>query len=144
MRTRDEWGFSVIELLVAIAILAILAASAAFALGTTSTGRHRPSARLASAAVASCRSTVKSVQTALEAYKAQAMTGSYPATLEDLTAATTTAGPWLRQVPRTVTTTLSRYGWALVTYRNTTGTFKVATAHGGTRPTRTPTACKGA
>ena len=73
-----------------IIILAILAAIVIFAVGTTTKN----------AAVASCNSTVKTVETALESYAAQ-HTGAFP-TAGDWTALTSktgTKGPWLRAKP---------------------------------------------
>jgi general secretion pathway protein G len=92
LRKRREEGFTLIELLIVIIILAILAAIVVFAVGTTSTNAKK----------AACDSDAKSVETAVEAYKAQ--TGNFPAagtTGESaLTATGGTAGPWLRQWPR--------------------------------------------
>lgn len=84
---RSDEGFTLIELLIVIIILAILAAIVVFAVGTT-TGN---------AQVAACNSTVKTVETGIEAYKAQ--TGHYPTTLAKLTTTTATGGPWLRSLP---------------------------------------------
>ena len=64
---KGEGGFTLIELLIVIIILAILAAIVIFAVGTTTKN----------ASVSSCNSTVKSVETAVEAFKAQ--TGTFPA-----------------------------------------------------------------
>ncbi len=83
---RNEGGFTLIELLIVVVILAILAAIVVFAVGTSTTN----------AKVAACDANAKSVETALEAYKAQ--TGSYPAAISDLTSSGTN-GPWLRSVP---------------------------------------------
>src|SRR5579862_7912587 len=81
---RSEEGFTLIELLIVIIILAILAAIVVFAVGTTSKN----------AAVAACNSTVKSVETAIEAYKAQITTA--PEAIGTLTKTVTGQGPWLR------------------------------------------------
>jgi len=59
---RAEGGFTLIELLIVIIILAVLAAIVVFAVG--STGQN--------AAAASCQADAKSVETALEAFKANA------------------------------------------------------------------------
>lgn len=139
-KRRGDEGFTLIELLIVIIILAILATIVIFAVGTTTKN----------AALASCKSTVKTVQTALEAYKAQTPTGTYPATLGALTAAATTTGttvgPWLKAAPNTITTTL-KSGWA-IDYAGATGTFRVVTKATTTtthsRLTSTPTVCKGA
>src|SRR2546430_657991 len=64
---RDERGFTLIELLIVIVILGILAAIVVFAVGTTS----------ASSVQAACHADGKSLETALESYKAQ--TGAFPA-----------------------------------------------------------------
>lgn len=96
---RNEGGFTLIELLIVIIILAILAAIVVFAVGTTSKN----------SAVASCNADAKSVETAVEAYKAQI--GSWPADINALTTTqpdgatpSITDGPWLRQVPRATVT----------------------------------------
>jgi general secretion pathway protein G len=100
---RDEGGFTLIELLIVIIILAILAAIVVFAVGSTNTN----------AIASSCNADAKSVETALEAYKAQITT--YPASLGALTTsvATTvngvseTVGPWLKEAPSTTNYTIS-------------------------------------
>jgi prepilin-type N-terminal cleavage/methylation domain-containing protein len=99
---RNEGGFTLIELLIVIIILAILAAIVVFAVGNTSQ----------SAAKASCESDAKSVETAIEAYKAQHpgvqnATGDvgYPADSTQLLSTDTvdgnTVGPWLKTWPGT-------------------------------------------
>ena len=140
-KRRDDEGFTLIELLIVIIILAILATIVIFAVGTTTKN----------AALASCKSTVKTVQTALEAYKAQTPTGTYPATLGALTSAVTTTGttvgPWLKAAPNTNTATL-KSGWAIDYTDALAGTFhvvtKATTSTTHSRPTSTPTVCKGA
>jgi len=100
-KKRDEAGFTLIELLIVIVILGILAAIVVFAVGTTG----------ANSAQAACRSDAKSVEVALEAYKAQ-NGGVYPGapTTPADTGATTGWGallhpgtnngaPFLRAVP---------------------------------------------
>lgn len=62
----DEGGFTLIELLIVIVILGILAAIVVFAVQNLS----------GTSAQASCRSDYKTVETAVEAYKAQM--GNYP------------------------------------------------------------------
>jgi prepilin-type N-terminal cleavage/methylation domain-containing protein len=93
---RNEGGFTLIELLIVIVILAILAAIVVFAVGTTTTN----------AVAASCKADAKSVETAVEAYKAQL--GTFPPTgiagVSSLASSTldgngNQVGPWLRQVP---------------------------------------------
>jgi general secretion pathway protein G len=86
LRDRGDDGFTLIELLIVIVILAILAAIVVFAVGTTTTN----------AKVSACNADAKSVETAVEAYKAQ--NGSYPANMAALTTPGPN-GPWLRQVP---------------------------------------------
>jgi prepilin-type N-terminal cleavage/methylation domain-containing protein len=103
-KKRGEEGFTLIELLIVIVILGILAAIVVFAVGTT--GQN--------AAAASCRADAKSVEVALEAYKAQ-NNGAFPAQPTSPTDTTTAGGGWgallnvgnasgapfLRQVPST-------------------------------------------
>jgi prepilin-type N-terminal cleavage/methylation domain-containing protein len=97
MERRNEGGFTLIELLIVIIILAVLAAIVVFAVGTTSKN----------AVAASCNADAKSVETAMEAYKAQ--TGGYPTAVSLLTAQTVTTvngvnitvGPWLKAAPGT-------------------------------------------
>ncbi|HUA94962.1 MAG TPA: prepilin-type N-terminal cleavage/methylation domain-containing protein [Acidimicrobiales bacterium] len=92
---RNEGGFTLIELLIVIVILAILAAIVVFAVGSTNQN----------AVAASCNADAKSVETAMEAYKAQ--TGQYPSSISALTVSTQisvngvseTVGPWLKTVP---------------------------------------------
>lgn len=93
----DEGGFTLIELLIVIVILGILAAIVVFAVQNLTQ----------QSATAACQSQYKTVETAMEAYKAQI--GSYPATGD--TALTTTLegtatgldgstdGPWLKDAP---------------------------------------------
>jgi prepilin-type N-terminal cleavage/methylation domain-containing protein len=107
---RDEGGFTLIELLIVIIILAILAAIVIFAVGNTST----------SAKQSSCNSDAKTVETAVEAYKAQM--GQFPGGATPALAMaqlTTTAtvngvvvGPWLRQAP-SATTSVNGYAVSL-------------------------------
>jgi general secretion pathway protein G len=86
-----EGGFTLIELLIVIVILAILAAIVVFAVQNLS----------GQSAKAACQSDYKTVETALEAYKAQ--TGTYPTTVAGIAAlnkttvsAGATVGPWLK------------------------------------------------
>ncbi len=86
-KKRDEAGFTLIELLIVIVILGILAAIVVFAVGTTGSN----------AAVSACNADAKTVEVALESYKAQ--TGAYPAA--DGWSALFTAGPSGPYLPRT-------------------------------------------
>ena len=112
LRKRRDEGFTLIELLIVIIILAILAAIVVFAVGSTA----------GNAKVASCKADAKSVETALEAYKAQNQ-GTYPGSLTDLTASTvngaSTTGPWLRATP---TANTSDNGYA-ISYDGAGGVF---------------------
>ena len=90
-KKRQE-GFTLIELLIVVIILAILAAIVVFAVGTTASNAKQ----------SACNADAKSVETALEAYKAQM--GSYPASLANLTTSATDGngnpvGSWLRATP---------------------------------------------
>jgi general secretion pathway protein G len=86
LRKRSQEGFTLIELLIVIIILAILAAIVVFAVGTTTQNAKQ----------AACNADAKSVETAVEAYKAQV--GSWPTAQSDLTTSGPN-GPWLRQWP---------------------------------------------
>jgi general secretion pathway protein G len=135
---RTDEGFTLIELLIVIIILAILAAIVVFAVGTTTKN----------ASVAACKSTAKSVETAVEAYKAQ--TGAFPASVTVLVTKTknatgTTVGPWLRQKPPKQTAgSTAKYAIGITA---TTGKVSVYTpAKTGTAHTfdTTAGACSGA
>jgi general secretion pathway protein G len=128
LRERSESeGFTLIELLIVITILGILAAIVVFAVGTT--GKN--------ATTASCESDVKTVETALEASKAQSPTGAYDATI----AALITDG-YLRDAPPTsgkYTVTTDGTGGVVVGGTNVAGGTLTPTD-----PTVTAqTACKG-
>ncbi len=101
---RDQGGFTLIELLIVIIILAILAAIVVFAVGSTNSN----------AIASSCNADAKSVETAMESYKAQI--GSYPTDISALTSGPTattingvseTVGPWLKELPGTSNYTIS-------------------------------------
>lgn len=142
---RDERGATLVGLVAVIVILAVLVAALLLALGSAAKRTRHELALPARAAFISCRSTVGAVKAALQAYRAEMVTGNYPATLADLAAATGKAnGPVLKQAPQTTVGALTKDGWALVSYDRTRGTFDVATIRGATRPTGTPTVCKGA
>ena len=135
-RKSEEEGFTLIELLIVIIILAILATIVIFAVGTTTKN----------AAVAACKSTVKSTVTALEAYKAQTATGSFPTSIATLTTTVTVTGtvkgPWLRSKPPLTTTTS---GFEFTGYTTTNGKFTVVTKGTATGKTATTAAvCTGA
>ena len=138
---RNEGGFTLIELLIVIIILAILAAIVVFAVGTT-TGNSK---------AAACNSDAKTVEVAIEAYKAQnatypigtptafpitagafapALTAAQIATLESqLTTANSVGGPWLRQWPVAAVAT---NGYAITLDATNPGQVDVDT---GTGPT---------
>ncbi|HXW81040.1 MAG TPA: type II secretion system protein, partial [Acidimicrobiales bacterium] len=89
---KRQEGFTLIELLIVVIILAILAAIVVFAVGTTATNAKQ----------SACNADAKSVETALEAYKAQM--GSYPPSLSNLTTSAldgngNPVGSWLRATP---------------------------------------------
>ena len=91
---RNQGGFTLIELLIVIIILAILAAIVVFAVGSTTTN----------ATLSSCKADLKSVETAVEAYKAQQ--GAFPTaeslltgTFADPNNSAVIDGPWLRELP---------------------------------------------
>ena len=107
-----EGGFTLIELLIVIVILGILAAIVVFAVQNLSS----------SSATASCGTDLKTVETALEAFKTQE--GSYPNTT-------------------TATTPLAVQASTVDTYGTTNGIFALlqtdtgnATAPGSASPTR--------
>ena len=141
---RDDQGVTMVGLVVVVVILALLVTAVLLGVGTTRSTHHEL-ALPTRAAFVSCRSTVAAVKAALQVYRAETATGSYPATLADLAASTGQAnGPVLKQAPQAAAGALTKDGWALVSYDRTRGTFEVATARGPTRPTGTPTVCKGA
>jgi prepilin-type N-terminal cleavage/methylation domain-containing protein len=141
-KRREEEGFTLIELLIVIVILGILAAIVVFAVGGT--GKN--------AAVAACKADAKSVETALEAYKAQ-NGGTFPpspaannATDPGWAALVNPAGgsntPYLRSVPSTAHYTLwwdGTSGAVFVLGANAadpgsdpaSGNFDTTTANGG-------------
>lgn len=129
----DEGGFTLIELLIVIVILGILAGIVVFAVQNLS----------GSSAQASCKSSFKTVETAVEAYKAQE--GAYPkngatptfgVAAADTNAVnallqkdgTNNVGPWIRDIP------WSQGHYQIVVVPNGNGTVSVYTAT-GTEPT---------
>lgn len=113
---RSENGFTLIELLIVIIVLAILAAIVVFAVGSTSLDAKK----------AACNSDAKSVETAVEAYKAQ-NGGTEPADMSALTTAVAGKGPWLRSAP---TATLANNGYT-ITLVASTGEVDVTNNTGG-------------
>jgi general secretion pathway protein G len=94
-----EAGFTLIELLIVIVVLGILAATVIFALG----GVTKQSA------VAACNSDAKSVEVAVEAYKASPLNATNappPNGIADLTSAAN-GGPFLRSLPNNTHYTIS-------------------------------------
>lgn len=77
---RGQGGFTLIELLVVIAILGILAGVVVFAVGgVTGTAKNK-----------SCVTAKATIETAMEAYKADSATSAYPLTLSLLSPASGT------------------------------------------------------
>jgi general secretion pathway protein G len=90
---REESGFTLIELLIVIVILGVLAGIVVFAVGgITNTGQ-----------TAACKADIKTVKTAVEAYRAQS--GAYPAT-GDVAAEAALVPGFLEAYPVTVDYTL--------------------------------------
>jgi Tfp pilus assembly major pilin PilA len=151
-KTTEQEGSTIIGLLVGIIILAILAAVVALAVDRTTksasvAGTTTKSASVAgttrAASVAACNQTVKTVETALEAYKAETPTGNYPRSLAALTTKTTDTptnprGPWLSQIP---SAQLAKNGYAITYTGTATGKLTVKTKN-TTLPGSTPTACR--
>jgi general secretion pathway protein G len=90
---QQESGFTLIELLIVIVIIGVLAGIVVFAVGgITNTGQD-----------AACKADIKTVKTAVEAYRAQS--GSYPTSNAD--AATKLVPAFLESYPTTVSYTLT-------------------------------------
>ena len=141
---RGDQGVTLVGLVVVIVVLATLVTAVLLGVGITTRSTRHELALPTRAAFVSCRSTVAAVKAGLQVYRAETLTGSYPPTLADLAAAGQANGPVLKQAPQTAADALTKDGWALVSYDRAPGTFEVATARGPTRPTGTPTVCKGA
>jgi prepilin-type N-terminal cleavage/methylation domain-containing protein len=100
--TGDE-GFTLIELLIVIVVLGILAAIVVFALSN----------QTSNAAQSACKTDAKSVEVAVEAFRAQSPTGAYPAAAND---ATGLVGTYLRTAPPGIpggNSVTGKYGIAL-------------------------------
>ena len=138
-RKRSEEGFTLIELLIVIIILAILAVIVIFAVGSTTKN----------ASIAACKTTVKTVQTAVAAYDTSV--GTYPTALATLlvtsVAAQTggTAGPFLKNLPATGAALPSGKNYAFTTAVGATGTIYIfAKNHVTSAAATTGTACTAA
>jgi prepilin-type N-terminal cleavage/methylation domain-containing protein len=100
-RSREESGFTLIELMIVIVILGVLAGIVIFAVGGITDNGN----------VAACKSDVKTVDVAVEAYKAK--NGNYPPNLDP--SLTTGTNIFLRSQP----------GLAGNTLQNTSGGYTV-------------------
>lgn len=104
----EESGFTLIELMIVIVILGVLAGIVIFAVGGITDNGN----------VAACKSDVKTIDVAVEAYKAK--NGSYPGTLDP--ALTTSPNVFLRsQTGLSGTTLVNASGGYTVTYTPATG-----------------------
>jgi len=127
---RDQGGFTLIELLIVIIILAILAAIVVFAVGSTNSN----------AIASSCNADAKSVETAMEAYKAQLTT--YPGSIGALTSSTVatvngvteTVGPWLKEAPSSANYSISLDAAGAVQVAGPNGTPAAAPYDGSPDP----------
>jgi type II secretion system protein G len=133
----EEGGFTLIELLIVIVILGILAAIVVFAVQSL-TGQS---------AQAACQSEFKTVETAMEAYKAQV--GSYPTAYTQLQSSTTASinggsvGPWLKDAVPTDTTDNSNYWFGIGSGTTDLGNV-IVNAKTGTPSDGTNAACSNA
>jgi prepilin-type N-terminal cleavage/methylation domain-containing protein len=91
---RSDSGFTLTELLIVIVILGVLTGIVVFAVGAfTDRGD-----------MAACKADRKTVEAAVEAFRAQSPTGAYPANLNDLV-----TGQYLRQVPTSTKYTINYF-----------------------------------
>lgn len=74
IRAAREDGFTLTELLIVVVVLGILAGIVVFAVNTFASDSDKTA----------CEADKKTIQVAVEAYKAQSPTGVYPATVDDL------------------------------------------------------------
>ncbi|MDT5027621.1 MAG: hypothetical protein QOE61_4047 [Micromonosporaceae bacterium] len=94
---KNEGGFTLIELLIVIVILGILTGIVVFAVGAFSDRGE----------VAACKTDLKTVEVAVEAYKAKNST--YPTNIDDATHTATTlvGGGFLREAPSSTKYTIT-------------------------------------
>jgi general secretion pathway protein G len=86
---NDEKGFTLIELLIVVVVLGILAAVTVFGL----------SGSASQSAQSACKTDVRTVEVAVEAFHANSVTGAWPILNTDLTNAGAPSGPYLRTIP---------------------------------------------
>jgi general secretion pathway protein G len=125
IRKSLDAGFTLIELLIVIVILGILAAVVVFAVGTTGSSSAR----------GACQSDVKTVETAVEAFKAESTTSAYPADI-----AAVVSGGYLREAPSSTHYTITTAAGAVTVKPLPTGSA-VSLTPGGTETAQT--ACAG-
>ena len=95
---RNEDGFTLIELLIVIVILGVLAGIVVFAVGAFNDDGK----------AAACKSDVKNVEIASEAYYAKTTPHKYPSAIGDLTG----TPQYLKEAPTNVTVTFNGPGSA--------------------------------